>query len=66
MKCYTLRPDRCPHCGDGPTSIWLDTFTGEWACRMCGWRSGQRAAVPVVPDTSPGGPRLNYQGRVIW
>jgi len=42
-------PANCPKCG-GANVIYFDQLAEEWACRWCGWRSGQRPATPVVPD----------------
>lgn len=52
-------PKRCPKCGHGSAGIYLDELPndelpGQWACLMCGWRSGSRPPVPVTPE--PGWP----------
>ena len=44
------RPNSCPKCGHGSSGIYLDQLADEWACRLCGWRSGSKPALPVIPE----------------
>ncbi|NQW24141.1 MAG: hypothetical protein HQ475_11920 [SAR202 cluster bacterium] len=52
---FDRRQCNCPKCG-GTNSINCDQLAEEWACRVCGWQSGQRAVANVPATPEPGWP----------
>ena len=45
-----VKQDHCPKCGHGSAGMYWDQEIEELACRLCGWRSGSRPAVLVLPE----------------
>lgn len=45
-----VSPEFCPKCGHGSAGIYLDELTEEWSCVICGWHSGSKPALPVIPE----------------
>ena len=44
------RLESCPKCGHGSAGIYMDELTEEWTCVICGWHSGSKPALPVIPE----------------